>query len=148
MVNGSGRAPWYDAARREIGVREKVGPKHNPRVLQYHQYARLRAVSDEVPWCAAFICFCLETSGLSSTRSAAAASYKSWGQPCDVREDAVVVFGKHDPDAKGTGHVALVDHLDPDGEHVWVLGGNQNNAVSVAKRRISDIVASRWPLVS
>jgi hypothetical protein len=65
-----------------------------------------------------------------------------------VREDAIVVFGKHDPDAKGTGHVAIVDHLDPDGEHVWVLGGNQQNAVNVARRRIADIVASRWPLVS
>jgi uncharacterized protein (TIGR02594 family) len=148
MINGSGRQPYYEIAKREIGVREIVGPKHNPRVLQYHQATRLKAATDETAWCAAFVCWCLEQAGFTSTRSAAASSYCTWGQPCDVREDAIVVFGKHDPDAKGTGHVAIVDHLDPDGEHVWVLGGNQQNAVNVARRRIADIVASRWPLVS
>jgi uncharacterized protein (TIGR02594 family) len=147
MINGAGRQPYFETARRELGVHEIVGLRHNPRVLQYHTYSRLKAKDDETAWCASFLNYCLETSGFTSTKSAAAASYKTWGQPCDVREDAIVVFGKHDPDAKGTGHVAIVDHLDDDGIHVWVLGGNQNNAVSVARRRIDDIVASRWPLV-
>lgn len=148
MISGTGRAPWYEAARRELGVQEIVGRRHNPRILQYHQETRLKAPSDETAWCSSFMNWCFAQAGLRGTLSAAAASWKEWGQPCDVREDAVVVFGKHHPDAKGTGHVTLVDHLDDDGLHVWCLGGNQNNAVRVSRYLISDIVAARWPLVS
>lgn len=148
MISGSGRAPWFDAALRELGTHEIVGKRHNPRIVQYHQSTRLKAKDDETAWCSSFLNWCFEQAGLLGTQSAAAASWCEWGQPCHVHEDAVVVFGKHDPDAKGTGHVALVDHLDDDGEHVWVLGGNQRNSVCVARRRISDIVACRWPLVS
>lgn len=148
MLGSANRSPWYEAARRELGVHEIVGFRHNPRVLQYHQATRLKAVTDEVSWCSSFLNWVFDQAGLRGTLSAAASSWTTWGQPSHVCEDAVVVFDKHDPDAKGTGHVALVDHLDADGVHVWVLGGNQNNAVSVAKRKIADIVAARWPLVS
>lgn len=145
MLHGTGRQAYYEAARRELGTHEVVGLRHNPRVVWYHSFSKLKAKDDETAWCASFINAMLETTGFTPTRSAAAASYKEWGDPCDVREDAVVVFGKHDPDARGSGHVAIVDHVDDDGVHVWVLGGNQNNAVSVAKRKLADVVASRWP---
>jgi hypothetical protein len=160
VVNGTGRQAYYEAARRDLGVHEIVGLRHNPRVLQFHSYSRLKAKDDETAWCASALNCWLETSGFTSTKSAAAASYKTWGQTCPffsgsflrddglvIAEDAILLFGKHDPDARGTGHVAICDHVDDDGVHVWVLGGNQNNAVSVARRKIADVVASRWPLV-
>lgn len=161
MIGSATRSPWFEAARRELGVREIVGAKHNLRVLQYHAETRLKALTDEVAWCSSFLNWVFAQVDMTPTRSAAASSWSTWGQTCPlfdgaflrpdglcIAPDAVLVFGKHDLDAKGTGHVALCDHIDPDGVHVWVLGGNQQNGVNVAKRRIADIVASRWPLVS
>jgi uncharacterized protein (TIGR02594 family) len=134
---------WLTRARRELGVRERPGFKHNPRILEYHGATRLQAQTDEVPWCASFVCWCLEQEGIRSTRKANASSYAEYGEPCELKDGAIVVFGKADPDAGGTGHVAFC--VGVEGDHVLVLGGNQSNAVNIAKRPKSRIVAIRWP---
>lgn len=138
--------PWLQVARRELGVKERPGFNHNPRILQYHASTRLHGTTDEIPWCASFVGWCLETVGLTSTRSAAAASYRTYGQRCELKLGAIVVFGKADRDAAGTGHVAFC--VGVEGDEVLVLGGNQRNAVSIARRPRSAVVSVRWPLVS
>lgn len=135
---------WLRAARGERGLLEIPGPKHHPRVLEYHACTRLGAKTDEVPWCASFVCWCLEQAHIKHTRSAAASSYATFGVPCELRPGAIVVFGKADPDAGGTGHVAFAERWNA--RTVWVLGGNQNNAVNIAPRPRSRIVAVRWPV--
>ena len=133
-----GNPPWIDWALREVGQREIVGPTHNSRVLYYHSFCRLHAQDDETPWCAAFVCAALENSGVRSTRSARAADYATWGLPCELKDGAIVVFSKHDPDAKGSGHVGFY----------WrgkCLGGNQRNRVGLDDRDWSKVVAVRWP---
>jgi uncharacterized protein (TIGR02594 family) len=137
-------ASWLVRARRELGVREIVGARHNPRVLEYHQATKLKAVTDEVAWCAAFVCWCLEQEGVRSTKSAAAASFKDWGRASLLNPGAVIVFGKHDPDAKGSGHVGFCNAFAKDG-WVEVLSGNQGNSVTLKKYLVSSIVACRWP---
>lgn len=138
--------PWLLVARREVGVKEVPGPGSHPRILQYFRATRYRAKDDAIPWCSAFICFCLETTGVSSTRSARAADFATWGEPCDFVPGAVVVFSKADPDAGGSGHVAFCVGIE--GDQVLALGGNQNNAVNVAKRPLSRVVACRWPVLA
>ena len=145
MPPQSDEPAWLTIARREVGVRERFGAAHNTRILQYHAATRLHAAADEVPWCAAFVCWCLESAGVASTRSALASSYAKYGQPCDLKDGAIVVFGKADTDAGGTGHVAFCVGME--GDDVLVLGGNQHNSVSIAKRPKSRIVAIRWPEV-
>lgn len=137
--------PWLAIARREIGVKEKFGVAENARILQYHGYTKLKANSEETPWCASFIAFCLENAGIRSTRSAAAASYITWGEQCMAKPGAVVVLSKADPDAGGSGHVGFFDHWDEDRSFFWMTGGNQSQAVSKARRPTSRIVAVRWP---
>lgn len=136
---------WLVRARKELGVKEIVGNNHNPRVLEYHQATRLRAKDDETAWCSSFVCWVLEQEGINSTRSAAAASYLTFGRPSLLNPGAVIVFGKHDPDAKGSGHVGFVNAF-PEGEWVEVLSGNCNNAVRLKKYRWAEAVAVRWPL--
>lgn len=131
---------------RELGVKEIPGVKSHPRILDYFEATRYRAKDDAVPWCAAFVCFCLEQVGVRSTRSARAADYAHYGSPCELKPGAIVVFGKADHDAGGSGHVAFFES--EQGDLVSVLGGNQNNAVNIAKRPKSRIVAVRWPVVS
>jgi uncharacterized protein (TIGR02594 family) len=146
MIGSSDETPWLQVGLREVGVKERPGIAHHPRILQYHATTRLHATSDEIAWCAAFVSWCLEAAGITSTRSAAAASYRTWGQRCELKPGAVIVFGKTDPDAAGTGHVGFC--VGVEGDYVLCLGGNQSNAVSIARRPIAGIVAVRWPLVS
>lgn len=136
---------WLVRARRELGVTEIVGGRHNPRILEYHGATRLRATTDETAWCASFVAWALEQEGIRSTRSAAAASYKTYGRPSAPIPGAIILFGKHDPDAKGSGHVGFVNAA-PVGEWVEVLSGNCNNAVRLKKYRLDAAVAIRWPL--
>lgn len=134
---------WLTIARGELGQREKPGVGSNVRILEYFEATRYQARRDEVPWCAAFVCWCLESANVRSTRSARAADYAPWGQNGWLVPGAVVVFSKTDPDAGGSGHVGFCAGLD--GHEVLVLGGNQGDAVTLAKRPLSRIVSVRWP---
>ncbi len=140
-----GDPPWLARARRELGVKEVKGEKHCPRILQYHAATRLKAQADEIPWCSAFLCWVFEGEGIRSTRSAAAKSWATWGRETYPEPGCVVVFDKSDPDAAGTGHCALLVGIE--GSDLWVLGGNQANSVTIARRPSSRAVAYRWPLL-
>lgn len=142
-LQGVGDQVWIDVARKEIGTREVAGERDNPRIVQYHAVTRAGSAPDEVPWCSSFVCWCFEQVGIRSTRSKSASSWRTWGQPCGFEPGAVVVFGKNDPDAKGTGHVAFLMGID--GDDVLVLGGNQGNRVCMAWRKKDAVVACRAP---
>lgn len=135
---------WLPIALGEIGVRELVAPgESNKRIEQYHAVTRAGAAVDSVPWCSSFVCWVMEHAGIESTRSKAAASWRTWGQPCARAIGCIVVFGKSDKDAKGTGHVGF--SLGISGNEIFVLGGNQRNRVGIDVRDVRNIVARRWP---
>lgn len=140
-----GEPIWLEIARKDIGLREVPGPMSNPRIEAMHGYTKAGPAKDDVAWCSSALCSWFEKAGIRSTRSKAAASWATWGQWSPLQPGAVVLFGKSDPDAKGTGHVALC--VGVEGDQVLVLGGNQNNGVNIAKRPLSRVVAVRWPLV-
>ncbi len=146
---------WLPVALGEIGIVEdpRVG-KSNPRVELYHSATRGGRALDDVPWCASYACWVLEQCGIRSPRSKRAADFATWGQPCiDLTPDgkggfhyapgALVVFGKEDPDAGGSGHVAFA--LGRSLQTVYIVGGNQTNAVTIAQRSTRPVIAVRWP---
>lgn len=143
--NSTDEPSWLSRARRELGVTEIVGKRHNPRILQYHGSTRGRFTDDETAWCSSFVCWCLECEGVNSTKSARAASYADWGRASELVPGAVILFSKHDPDAKGSGHVGFVNAL-PVGDLVQVLSGNQNNRVTLKQYPRASAVAVRWPI--
>ena len=57
--------PWIERAREYIGVTEDPGPKNNTDVLNFFNSTDLRqqeptlTLTDEIPWCAAFVTYCL-----------------------------------------------------------------------------------------
>ena len=71
---------WLDEARKHLGLKEIKGPKHAQAILDMWKAIKRGGIrDDETPWCAAFVCACLERVGIQSTRFESAKSYLSWG---------------------------------------------------------------------
>jgi uncharacterized protein (TIGR02594 family) len=121
------------------GIVEKAGSKHNPEIVNAHGYTTLKAKDDETPWCSSYVCYVMERLGIKSTRSAAAASWASWGKELeDPRLGCVVVMSR-----TGGNHVAF--YLDQDSVGVYCLGGNQDNRLSVRRYSGDRVTSFRWP---
>lgn len=129
-------------ARGELGQKEVAGPGDNSRIAEYlasttigEPYNR----NDETPWCSAFVNWCIERAGLRGTRSALARSWLEWGR--EIREPVpgcIAVFTR-----EGGGHVAF--YLGRSGDNIYVLGGNQSNAVTEAAYAASRLLGYRLP---
>lgn len=136
--------PWYTIARGELGVSEVRGGE-NPRIIEYFKATSYHATEDEVPWCSAFACWCMEQAGIPSTDRANARSWLDWGAPVEerhVREGDVVVFWRGSPDAT-TGHVGFV--VSVQGGIVNCLGGNQSDSVRVSQYSRDKVLGYRRP---
>lgn len=137
------KLPWLRLAEKELNTAEIPGDQHNPRILEYHAATTLVATSDEVPWCSAFVTWCLENSGMKSTRSAWARSYLNYGEKInDPKFGCVVVFAR----GATSGHVGF--YVSENADEVLVLGGNQSNRVSMAYYSKRLVLGYRWPVIS
>lgn len=135
---------WVRIGLAEIGVVEDIRPgKSLPRIEDYHAVTYAGRTNDDVPWCSSFCCFLFESAGIRSTKSKTAASWANWGYTVPPRQFAVCVFGKVDRDAGGSGHVGIC--LGISGKELYLLGGNQNQRVSIATRKLADVKTWRWP---
>ncbi len=134
---------WIEHAWAEFGQREVEGNADNPHIMAfYRELGHAEVAHDEVAWCAAFVGASLERAGVASTQSLLARSYLSWGDAIDAgRLGAIAVFSRGSDDS--SGHVAF--YLDGDGSRVFVLGGNQGDAVSVTAIDRERLLGLRWP---
>lgn len=124
------RHQLLDIALAELGVRETPGDEHTTRVLEYfHASGHDWVGDDETAWCAAFVGWALKAAGLEGTGSLLARSYLEWGQPTeDPAPGDLVVFWRVAKDSQW-GHVGF--YLNRLGNDIYVLGGNQNNGVTI-----------------
>ena len=133
---------WMKLARKHIGLREVVGPKHNGIILGW--LARLKAwwKEDETPWCGTFVAAVMQEADLPVAanwfRAKAWAEYGSRLQMHLLAPGAILVFAR-----EGGGHVGF--YTGEDNTHYHVLGGNQGNAVSVTRIAKGRCIAARWP---
>lgn len=133
---------WLVEARALMGTREIVGPKHNSWIVK--GWARLGAAwfnDDETPWCGLFVAHCINAAGLpypAKGQFARALAWKDWGQACQPIVGAVAVFGR-----TGGGHVGFA--VGESAGHIYVLGGNQSNAVNIMPIAKDRLVGFRWP---
>lgn len=133
--------PWLEAAVLEWAEEIKEGRlTDNPRILEYFRATSYHAQNDETPWCAAFICWCLKEAGYAHTGSAAAASYLTFGEECDLQKGAILVLDR----GGGKYHVTIC--WDFDETLIQCLGGNQSNSVCVKTFSREVIRAIRWPV--
>jgi uncharacterized protein (TIGR02594 family) len=135
--------PWLAAAWAEFGVREIPGKDDAPEILRYFRDAGDTSVETEAtPWCAAFLGAMLKRAGYAGTGSLLARSYLDWGDRLDAaRFGAVVVLSRgEDPNA---GHVGFL--LSDTNGKLYLLGGNQGDAVTVAAFDRARLLGFRWP---
>lgn len=125
-------------ALKYYGTRTIQGEKNNSDILKFfeaigHDWVK----NDEVAWCAAFLNYILQISGMENTRKLNARSFLDIGEK--VTEPTIgdiAVFWRLDP--KGTlGHVGIF--VAQDEKNIFVLGGNQQeqvNIIPIAKIRL------------
>lgn len=134
---------WLEIAEQEIGQKEIVGGKDNPRIVEYHAATKLHALHDEVAWCSAFVNWCLKKAGEVGTNSAAAKDFLLWGDELALPKlGCIVVLWRNDPLAP-TGHVGF--YIGETESEVILLGGNQNDSVCIAKYPSARVLGYFWP---
>lgn len=142
MKEAIGAWRWMEAAVQELGVAEIRGGE-NPRIMEFHREAGTGQDEDEDAWCGAFMGWLFKRAGFTIPKGAGAArSWLQFGEKCPPRAGCVVVFWRGSP-TSWQGHVGLL--LATRGESVYVLGGNQGDAVTVAKMPLSQVLGYRWP---
>ncbi|WP_027668324.1 TIGR02594 family protein [Rhizobium leguminosarum] len=141
---GSATADWMTIARREAALppRERsswTDPEENPRILNYFKVcASWFEVTggDEVDWCAAFVNYCLVTSGHMGTDHPGARSF-FWNKDGQFAvipspRPGCLAVRRYAPFTdrtwrEGAGHVGFV--IASTSTTVTLLGGNQSNTV-------------------
>ena len=135
----AGDPPWLKVAREEQfrGVYEFNGADNNARISEYHQVAGTSGTADDVPWCGAFMAFCMLRSGNAHAAasvlsgSATAARWLSWGEAAPAGEQPAGTIVVLKPQAAGsTGHVGMLVEAVAAGrgapaDKIRLLAGNQ-----------------------
>jgi len=135
---------WFAQMLARLGEAEVPGHQHNAWILRCHALTSLGADDDETAWCSASACWAMESSGIRSTRSAAAASWRTWGVKLDrPRRGCIVVIPRRDARNPNAAHVAFYAGDAPG--KILLLGGNQANRLSIAPYPNTVPAVFRWP---
>lgn len=121
--------PW-EIALIEYDTLEVVGLNNNPKILEYSkEIGALWVKDDETPWCAIFMQWCLKKAGLPFSYHANARYFLNYGEHTVTPKLGDIVILWRGSIASSMGHVAFFvkENLDT----VWLLGGNQNNKVTI-----------------
>ena len=121
-----------EIALKEYGVSEIPGPKHQKRILDYaHAIEETWVKTDETSWCSIFLSFIALKAGKPYPRKkpATARSWLTVGTPVtEPRLGDVVIFWRVSKNS-WQGHVGIF--IRESKNHIWVLGGNQDNQVCI-----------------
>jgi uncharacterized protein (TIGR02594 family) len=141
----------FDLAQRFVGTKEVPGTSSSPQVLAMLRLDENWPNGDHVPWCSAFVNYVAWLLRLPRSKSLLARSWLGVGTPVACEEarvgfDVVILKrGEGDqPDAENTtapGHVGFFAGVQQD--RVLLLGGNQQDSVSVASYPLNRLLGVR-----
>lgn len=131
----------FAVAQRFIGIKETSGATSTPLVLAMLRLDTSWVQDDQTPWCSAFLNFVCFILGAARSRSLAARSWLLVGTSIPLTDarvgNDVVILSRGTGTQPGAevlaapGHVGL--YAGHDATHVVVLGGNQGDAVTLAR---------------
>jgi len=131
----------FDIAQRFIGMEEIPGQKNNPAILAMLTLDQAWPENDEVPWCSGFVNYVAWLLRLPRSKSLMARSWLQVGRPISFGDathgNDVVILKRGSGNQPGPevtnapGHVGF--YAGRDGVDIFLLGGNQNDSVSVGR---------------
>lgn len=151
----------FQLAERFVGVKEIPGSEDNPQILSMLKLdGGWPAMSDEVPWCTAFVNYIMWLLRLPRSKSLRARSWLDIGRPISLREaqigfDIVILWRNNWPqpgpeNTTAPGHVGFYagwkedDHpVDKHEGYVYLLGGNQNDEVNLRSYPVERVLGIR-----
>jgi|SRR5688572_27196454 len=135
--------PWLAIARAEVGVRMYPPGSSNPRITEYHADTNIASYDDKASWCSSFINWSLGQVGILGTKSALVRSWLEWGEALKQPVlGCVAVLWREEP-TSWKGHVGY--YLHHDSEYIYLLGGNQLEAVREHFYPVASVLSYRWP---
>lgn len=142
---------WLKVALEEAarGVKEISGAEHEDRILLYHASTTLSATEDEVPWCSAFVNWCVEAAGYVGTDSSRARDFLRWGRAIDPPAYGAIIVLSRGPSPPGPDVIDAPGHVgflvaSPTPDEILLLGGNQDNQVCTRPYPRDRILGVRW----
>lgn len=157
MANAAGAAarpddpPHLKIAFSKLGLKEIPGANDNPVIVgMFAAIGRPDIRDDETSWCACFVGWSLHESGVPlqdlppKSQRLLARSYLDFGSKVATPERGdIVVFERGN--SSWQGHVAFfLRFVTIDGvRYVEVIGGNQSNAVTIARYSASKVLGYR-----
>jgi uncharacterized protein (TIGR02594 family) len=129
---------------RLLGTVEAPGAADNPVILGWAQEIGVAYAHDEIAWCGLTIAVAAKRAGWEYRPHGNplwARNWADWGEPAagGAMLGDVLVF----PRAGGGGHVAM--YVGEDALAYHILGGNQGDRVSIARKSKAPILAIRRP---
>lgn len=127
-------APWMKTAFAEIGVAERRGMHNaNPRILEYFKASHFWGKDDSSAknaWCGSFVAWVMQKNNLMPVPKAfRAKEWINFGRKIDHPVYGAIGIKSR----KGGGHVAFIVGQSEDGEHYYMLGGNQDDQVKISR---------------
>jgi uncharacterized protein (TIGR02594 family) len=154
-----------DSAQQALGKMEAVRLKErNPEIAKYLKTVKTDPAYDAkgrsfeieptfesvgfgkiTAWCAAFVNWCLSQANAPHLGYATAKSWLEFGTPvAHPVYGCITIVKPSSSTGSTTGHVAFF--VEPQGDHVVLLGGNQHHgAVSEDPFKESTVLGYRWP---
>ncbi len=143
MVAPSGPLPWMSEAKSALGRHEA---RDRTWLMDWlKRDGRTLGDPSKNPWCGDFVETCIRVGlpdepllGALGTNPYWARNWLLFGQEVRPTPGAVLVFSRG-----SGGHVGFA--IGQDTTHFYVLGGNQSDAVTVARVAKSRLLGARWP---
>lgn len=131
---------YMDIALSQIGSYEfKDGD--NPEIMKYFMGKLNEGGKDEIPWCAAFMNWCLSSGGYEYSGLLQARSNLTLGYHVTYPKIGdIAVFWRGDRQS-WKGHVGF--YINQVGEDIYILGGNQSDRVSIAPYSAKQLLGFR-----
>lgn len=138
--------PIFEALSR-YGETAIPGAKSNPDIVAMFADTKHSEINDDdVPWCSAFLNSVMSRCGFPQTYSLAARSWLALGTVETIPQIGdVVVLWRNEKEGP-FGHCGLF--IKEDASHVWILGGNQDNMVSIKPFPLERLLGYRRLVIS
>lgn len=135
---------WLRRAEAFLGVEEISGAGSNPIIAGFFKRTVQKALSDDIAWCAAFVCAALEACGIESPKSLLARSFTKWGVTLDNPQVGCIAVFYRGSRSGWKGHVGIVVGQTLDGK-LAILGGNQGDMVTIRAYSTKRLLCYKWP---